>query len=168
MMQMYLLDSNVFIQAKNQYYSFETFPVFWDWLDVEENQGHIAFIQLICDELLKGNDRLAEWARERKNSGWFLPNTDTELQEFFPQIAEWVMKQPFRHTAKLKFLDEADPWLIAKAKVIGATVVTLEAYKPDTKRKVEIPNVCRAFDIPYITTFELLRQRGAIFESCYG
>jgi len=162
-MQMYLLDANVFIEAKNHYYRFETFPVFWDWLDEEQNLGHIASIQMIGDELLRGNDILADWARERKNSGWFLPNTDTKIQESYTQIVEWVIKQPFRDTAKLKFLDEADPWLIAKAKVAGATVVTLEAYKPDIKKKVEIPNVCRAFNVPYITTFELLRQRGAVF-----
>jgi len=164
MMQMYLLDANVFIEAKNHYYSFETFPVFWDWLDEEQNLGYVTSIKMINEELLRGNDKLADWARERKNSEWFLPNTDTELQELYSQIVEWVMKQPFRHSAKLKFLNEADPWLIAKAKVIGATIVTLEAYKPDVKRKVEIPNVCRAFDVPYITTFELLRRRGAVFK----
>ena len=28
----YLLDSNVFIQAKNLHYGFDFVPAFWDWL----------------------------------------------------------------------------------------------------------------------------------------
>jgi hypothetical protein len=27
----YLLDSNIFIQAKNLHYSFDFCPAFWDW-----------------------------------------------------------------------------------------------------------------------------------------
>lgn len=30
---MYLLDANVFIEAKNRYYGFDLAPGFWDWLD---------------------------------------------------------------------------------------------------------------------------------------
>ena len=29
---MYLLDSNVFIEAKNRHYPFDVVPAFWDWL----------------------------------------------------------------------------------------------------------------------------------------
>ena len=29
----YLLDSNVFIRAKNDYYDFDICPAFWDWLE---------------------------------------------------------------------------------------------------------------------------------------
>ncbi len=28
----YLLDSNIFIQAKNLHYGFDFCPAFWDWL----------------------------------------------------------------------------------------------------------------------------------------
>lgn len=30
----YLLDANVFIQAKNLHYSFDFCPAFWDWLKI--------------------------------------------------------------------------------------------------------------------------------------
>jgi len=29
----YLLDANIFIQAKNLHYSFDFCPAFWEWLD---------------------------------------------------------------------------------------------------------------------------------------
>lgn len=39
----YLLDANVFIQAKNLHYGFDFCPAFWDWL-VESNRTspHLA------------------------------------------------------------------------------------------------------------------------------
>ena len=30
----YLLDANVFIQAKNLQYGFDFCPAFWDWLEI--------------------------------------------------------------------------------------------------------------------------------------
>ena len=77
---MYLLDANVFIEAKNTYYRFDTFPGFWNWLDAEQAKGHLGSIQPIRDELLKGNDELADWIKARKDSGWFLPVDDIETQ----------------------------------------------------------------------------------------
>jgi len=160
---MYLLDANVFIEAKNFYYSFDTFPGFWEWLDTEQARGNIASIQPICDELLKGNDELAAWIKERKGSSWFLPVDDDVTQQNLRQIAVWVMAQPYKDVAKQEFLSGGDPWLIAKAKTLGAAVVTQETFDAQARKKVKIPNVCRAFRVRYVNTFDLLRQTGATF-----
>lgn len=160
---MHLLDANVFIESKNGYYGFDINPGFWDWLDVEQMHGHLDSIQSIYAELLEGNDELADWAKERKESGWFLQNDDEETQLIFRQIAAWVMEQEFKRGAEEVFLGGGDPWLIAKAKVTGATIVTQEIFEPLSKRKVKIPNVCRAFGVPCINTFDLLRRNGATF-----
>ena len=40
----YLLDTNVFIEAKNRYYSFEVCPGFWDWIVAENAAGHVFSI----------------------------------------------------------------------------------------------------------------------------
>jgi hypothetical protein len=53
--------------------------------------------------------------------------------------------------------------LIAKAVTAGATVVTQETYEPFRLNKVKIPNVCRAFGVPYLNTFDLLQQLRAKF-----
>ncbi len=34
----YLLDTNVFIQAKNLHYGFDFCPAFWDWLKLDNNR----------------------------------------------------------------------------------------------------------------------------------
>src|SRR3990167_9508965 len=121
---MFLLDANVFIEAKNKYYAFDIATGFWDWLDQSVANGDVATIIPIFKELEKGNDELAEWAKKRENSGWVLAVDDAQTQTMNATIANWVMGQDFLHPAKEDFLKGADPWLIAKAKVNNATVVT--------------------------------------------
>jgi hypothetical protein len=45
------------------------------------------------------------------------------------------METNCKYPAKLEFLNCGDPWLIAKAKVMGATVITQEIGHPDCKIK---------------------------------
>ena len=59
----YLLDSNIFIQAKNLHYGFDFCPAFWDWLDAGNRSGSVFSIEKVRDELIIGGDDLAEWAR---------------------------------------------------------------------------------------------------------
>jgi len=68
----YLLDADVFIQAKNLHYAFDFCPAFWDWLDAA-NAKHTAFsVEKVHDELLAGDDQLSVWARDR-GTAFFLP-----------------------------------------------------------------------------------------------
>ncbi len=122
----FLLDANIFIEAKNTYYGFDMFPGFWSWLDSEQSNGRLASVEPIRDELLKGKDELAEWAKERRDSGWFLLVWDEATQQCFAKIANWLVKQPYKPYAIADFLNVGDPWLIAKALALGATVVTHE------------------------------------------
>ena len=55
----YLLDTNVFIQAKNLHYGFDFCPAFWDWLDAQNRIGKVASIDKVADELRAGADQLA-------------------------------------------------------------------------------------------------------------
>lgn len=38
----YLLDTNVFIQARNLHYGFDFCPAFWDWLDGQNAAGVVG------------------------------------------------------------------------------------------------------------------------------
>jgi len=38
----YLLDTNIFIQAKNLHYGFDFCPAFWDWL-IASNNAQVVF-----------------------------------------------------------------------------------------------------------------------------
>jgi len=48
--------------------------------------------------------------------------------------------------------------LAAYAKASGGVVVTLEEFDPVIRKRVPLPNVCRAFDVEPITPFEMLRR----------
>lgn len=70
----YLLDANTYIQAKNQYYGMDICPAYWDWLDLQFEQGLIGSVDMIGRELRDGNDELADWVKERP--GHFINNDD--------------------------------------------------------------------------------------------
>jgi len=158
----YLFDANVFIEAKNRYYAFDICPGFWDWMD------HVAKIEAgsvvpICDELRKGSDELAKWANDRRTQPWFLKVTDSDTQKALAAIATHVNAGAYKPEAKAKFLSGADPWLIAKAQIVGAKVVTHEVSSPDAKVRVPIPDICSAFGVDVIQPHEALRSMAASF-----
>ncbi|MEI6386650.1 MAG: DUF4411 family protein [Spirochaetota bacterium] len=55
----YLLDSNIFIQAKNLHYGFDFCPAFWDWLAASNAVGKVFSVEKVGDELIAGSDELA-------------------------------------------------------------------------------------------------------------
>ncbi len=57
-MTTYLLDTNVFIQAKNLHYGFDFCPAFWQWLVEQNEAGRVASIEKVGDELRAGDDEL--------------------------------------------------------------------------------------------------------------
>lgn len=67
----YLLDSDVFIEAKRRYYAFDFHPGFWEWLEQANGNGTLYSIDKVKDELLAVDDELAAWARGL--TGFFLP-----------------------------------------------------------------------------------------------
>lgn len=161
----YLLDTNIFIQAKNIEYPFDVFPGFWDWLHRDLTAKSISSIKPIYTELVSGNDDLAEWIKNYNNHDYFLPVDDEATQEKFAEIANWVYSpdRVFKDTAKDEFLNVADSWLIAKAAAYGLTIVTQERYDANCKKKILIPNVCQTFGVEWIDTIQLLRRLNVKF-----
>ena len=157
----YLLDSNTFIQAKNEYYGFDTCPGYWDWLERENTAGNVFSIDRIGDELKEGTDQLAVWAAAR-GKDFFLP-LDAAAVQAMTRVSNWVQGADYQEQAKRAFLRTADPFLIAYGLVHGHTVVTHEVHVEGERRKVKIPSVCRALQVPCIRIFEMLRREGARF-----
>lgn len=155
----YLLDANVFIQASNFYYPKDIFPGFWDWIEEQNQNKIITSIDFIQKELSHGNDELSEWAKTCDKKSWFLPEDDEGTQIHMGEIANWIQEHDqFHDVAKEEFMRVADPWLIAKAKSSGTTIVTQEKSAPHSKKKIYVPDVCNHFNVPYINTIELIRE----------
>jgi hypothetical protein len=160
----YLLDANTLIEAKNRYYGMNICPGYWAWVLRTHGQGVLASIESVGDELKRGNDELALWAKH--NKALFLPVSDEATQTAFTQVAEHVASQA--HTMKPGALDEflsgADPWLIAKAMTsTDSVVVTHEQFNLQMRRKYSIPNVCQHFGLQWMDTFAVLGHTNASF-----
>ncbi|KMN06780.1 DUF4411 family protein [Pseudomonas helleri] len=151
----YLLDANSYIQAKNAHYRMNFCPGFWDWLDTTFQLGQLSSITMVYKELSDYGDELSDWVKIRHAQ--FDTIDDKDTQEFFGRIAEHVMNMKLpTDPEKIRFLGGADPWLIAKAATTGKTIVTHEVLAPDNSKKIKIPNICKHFDVNYITSFDLL------------
>jgi hypothetical protein len=61
-MTTYLLDANIFIQAKNLHYGFDFCPAFWDWINEAHTAGAVYSIDSVRTELQAGTDELTTWA----------------------------------------------------------------------------------------------------------
>jgi hypothetical protein len=156
----YLLDANVFIQAKNLQYGFDFCPAFWDWLLGENAGGRVFSIEKVGDELIGGSDELAGWA-DARGAGFFLP-PDTRVLPALSEVSNWVSGQGYESAAVNTFLQVADYYLVAHAKAHGMTVVTHEIAS-ESVRKVKIPNVCIGLGIKFMTPYEMLRVEKARF-----
>jgi hypothetical protein len=159
----YLLDANTFIEAKNRYYNMTVCPAYWLWILQRFAAQDVASIAMVGDELKKGDDELAAWARD--NADLFITIHDEDTQICFATVANLVMQKggEMKPGAVEEFLSGADPWLIAKAMATGAAVVTHESYNPEKKKKFLIPNVCEAFGVAWMNTFDMLYKLEARF-----
>jgi hypothetical protein len=156
----YLLDANVFIQAKNLHYGLDFCPAFWHWLLEKHGEGLVLSIDKVSDELLAGADDLADWAREQA-SGLFSP-TDATVIGHLGQVSAWVMNEQYEPAAINTFFQVADFYLVGHALAGAHTVVTHE--KPEnSRRRVKIPNVCAGMGLRFMTPFQMLRTERANF-----
>jgi hypothetical protein len=156
----YLLDANVFIQAKNLHYGFDFCPAFWEWL-IESNRAKKVFsIDKVADEIIAGSDELTDWMRN--NAGDMFIATDTRAAFEFGKVSEWTMEQNYEPTAIHTFFQVADFFLIAHVLTGGYVVVTHEVYANSTKR-IKIPNVCIGLGLRFMTPYEMLRREQARF-----
>jgi len=159
----YVLDANVFIEAARRYYAFDLAPRFWDSLVQHAANERIRSIDRVKQELERGNDELAEWAEAHFGDA-FVSTNEANIIQAFGGIMAWVQAQSqFTDAAKADFAGGADGWLVAYGKAKGYVVVTHEVLNPVVRRKVPIPNVCQAFGVQFIDTFEMLRVLGIRF-----
>ena len=157
----YLLDANVFIAAARQYYGFDLAPKFWSCLEEHAKTGRVGSIDRVLEELLRGKDDLADWAKGTFANA-FASTDAPDVITTFGQIMNWAQSQSqFMEAAKTEFAGCADGWLVAYAKVHGLVVVTHEAFSAEIRREVKIPNVCKAFGVEYVDTWAMLRGLGA-------
>ncbi len=156
----YLLDANVFIEAKNRYYGFDFCPAFWDWL-IQKNDEQIVFsIEAVYKELTEGNDDLSTWAKSYKNTFFLSPDNSTLAQ--FTTVSTWAMSQDYQQTAINEFFSVGDYFLVSHALGNQMTVVIHERPS-NSRKKIKIPNACQDLGVQFTNPFEMLRSQNANF-----
>ncbi len=165
--RLYLLDSDVFIAAKNSYYAFAICPGFWDSLIYHNGAGNVCSIDRVRGELLAGRktEDLVQWVKEQLPSAFFLDTEEETVTDAYGQVMLWMQRNAqYSDPAKAKFATEADGWLVAYAMVHCLTVITNEQPRPQSRNRILLPDVCNQFNVTYKDTFAMLHALAVRYE----
>ena len=106
-------------------------------------EGDLISVREVYNEIGSSEDSLAIWAKEQKKI-LFLESTTEELKFVGKIFQVRHFQAMIRKKERLKGKPVADPFVIARAKISGACVVTQEK---NIKNAARIPNVCDHFGI---------------------
>ncbi|WP_395690092.1 DUF4411 family protein [Nocardioides sp.] len=157
----YLFDSNTFMEAARLYYHPEVAPGFWAWLIGDPMRDRIASVPAVQEEIANGEGELVDWARNTVPDCFWRPVTPDTLRAA-AELSTWATDpaRAYKQAAIDEFLDSCDYWLIAEAHAAGLTVVTREVSAPESRSRIKIPDVCRAFGIDCAQPFPVYQRLG--------
>jgi hypothetical protein len=157
----YLIDTDIFIAAKNLHYGMDFCPAFWDWLVAANRAGKLLSIEAVHDDLASIEDDLTTWAKAR-GSDFFISPEQRDLPAL-GEVAQWINDHKvYTSAAKQTFLACSDYFVVSQALTGGHTVITHE--KPENSvHRVKIPSACVALGVKYMTCWQMLRIERARF-----
>ena len=162
--EVFLIDSNSLISPYQLYYPFDFASRFWDQLKEKIEDGNVIILDVIKDELMKGNDELSKWINQF-NHNLILDRRTSEILENYGKVLNYIQASGlYKEKALTEWsnVNVADPWLIAVALTFGHTIITFEKHNGGIKAmsqlgSAKIPDVCRAFDIECRDLFYMMR-----------
>ena len=148
-MKKYCLDTNIFIEPWNKFYSLTFTKGYWDILADLAQKGIIFSPMEVKREIEKADDDLLKWIKKKK----FFKEPNEDIQKRM----RGILKKYPHLVDNLKWRSIADPWVIAHAQFKKAVVVTLE-QKSRKSDKVKIPDVCSKEGIECIDIYDFIRR----------
>ena len=166
--EIFLIDTNAFISPYRTYYPFDLAPSFWGFLEQSMATGDIVLLDVVYDEVTKGDDDLSQWLSGVEPQ--CLKRAQADILAVYKQILNDI-QQAKTHTGQplynAKALNEwaqydiADPWLVATAKARDYTLVSFEspsgALGASTLGRVKIPDEAKKFGVKCCNLFEMMR-----------
>jgi len=156
---MYIFDTCILVNANRVQFPISTNNLFWDWLVDCGKQGKIKIPESVFDEIGEGNDGLAQWIKQNKEH-FFIPKDDAYTH--MPAVMDAYVKAYGQDSSfpegTLETL-KADPYVVAHAKGLSASVATGELAKNGklaNYKEVKIPHVCQLLNIPCFTFIQFL------------
>jgi len=155
----YVFDSSPLIILFRHYYP-DRFPTLWENFDSLKEDNKIISVREVFNEInIYGeSDRLTDWSK--KNREFFEQPTIQELLIVTEVFKNNHFQALIRKKECLQGKPVADPFVVAKAKVLNRTVVTNERFKDNA---AGLPNVCEKFEIPCINLEEFMKREDWIF-----
>lgn len=155
----YLLDTNIFITAKNEL-PMDVYPSFWQALSQLAANGSFRSIKKVEDEIRKGKDELVDWIDNYIPKDFFIAENANTLSAL-STVAQWAtMNRVYSPAAKVEFASVADSWIIAEALSQSVTIITLETPDPFCKKRVKIPDVCNGVGVKFCDLNAAFRKLG--------
>lgn len=127
----FLVDTNSILTPYKTYYPFDFAERFWIQLYDKIASGDIIVMDIVRDELRRGEDELTEWINEVDES-LILSGNNGQILLQYAEIINYINTARCYSDKALSDWSQAsvaDPWLIAAGKVYGYTIVTFEKIK---------------------------------------
>lgn len=165
MVEKFLIDSNSFITPYRQYYAPDLVPTFWKKLSIAAKSGRLVLLDMVKDEIDKGQDDLNDLVSEQ--SGFVVCNHKSkEIVCKYQEILQYMQTCGFYKEDALRTWSNtkvADPWLIAAASVNDYTIITLEVSsgglnKSTPSKNAKIPDVAKKFGVKTNNLYYMMRQ----------
>lgn len=161
----FLIDSSALMTPYKSYYPFDIAPSFWDQIKGNIESGNIAVLDVVKDEVEKGDDDLSKWIKELSISE-FIDHRQTSILARYSDILSYIQTCGFYKPHALTEwanANVADPWLIAAAIETGYTIVTFESSagvlsKKNPSVRCKIPDICDVFHVKYENLFTMMRS----------
>ena len=149
----YVFDTGPLIDLFRHYYP-SRFPTLWEQFHGLVLEGELISVREVYNEINSQEDALTSWAKDEKNK-LFLEPTIEEFQ-FVSEIFKVKHFQAMiRNKERLQGKPVADPFVIARAKVLNCQVVTTEVFRENSAK---IPTVCKYFSVQCINLEEFMEQ----------
>lgn len=157
-MTTYVFDNSpLSVLFKNFYRS--RFPTLWAQFDTLVDEGRILSTREALREIEDGaSDECRAWAAQ--NSALFASPTGAEGAFVARIFAVPHFQQNIEQRKILQGGKNADPFVIARAAVANATVVTMESLRPNG---AGIPNICDHFNVPWLSLEQFMEAEGWTF-----
>lgn len=154
----YVFDTSAFSQLFKSFYR-KTFPTLWEQYDQLVADGRITSTREALREIEDRNiPGLPEWCSNHQD---IFPAPTAAEGAFVAKIFQVThFQQVIERKKLLKGGKNADPFLVARAGVIGGTIITMEEAKPNSAK---LPNICEHFGVSCLTLEGFMEAEGWSF-----
>jgi hypothetical protein len=153
--KLYSMDTSALVDGMGRHYRPSVFQTLWKRVDGLISEGRLFATEEVEFEIERKADHLSDWCSNRRA---MFVEVDAAIQ---PVVSEILLAHG-RLVKALSNRSAADPFVIALAKVRGASVVTSERPSGSLD-KPKIPDVCDAMGVPCLSMMEMMEAEGWSF-----